>query len=139
MKIRATILLVLLAFPATALAATEDFSGTFQGTDTREVHGCLQAGYNGTSSDPSWVLTEEVKEGDVSGKGSNASGEFTVEGRVKGNTAKGVMTGVNKWNMHWQAEFSATVEGDTLKFQATGTVGGGSGCKFNSDVVAKRG
>ncbi len=139
MKIRAMILLVLLAFPATALAATEDFSGTFQGTDTREVHGCLQAGYNGTSSDPSWVLTQEVKEGDVSAKGSNASGEFTVEGRVKGNTAKGVMTGVNKGNMHWQAEFSATVEGDTLKFQATGTVGGGSGCKFNSDVVAKRG
>lgn len=138
MKIPATLIVAILALPAQAISAPAEFAGTFKGTDKNEVHGCMMTNFNGVSTDPSWTLTHDVKENAVTGKGSNAFGEFTVEGTISGNTAKGVMMRVNKWNMPWNGEFSATVEGDTLKFLGSGSVGGGSGCKFNSEVTAKK-
>ncbi|HSD59449.1 MAG TPA: hypothetical protein VLC55_01165 [Burkholderiales bacterium] len=137
MKRPASLLFVFLAFSAQPLAAPEDFAGTFKGTDQNEVHSCSIAGYNGASTDP-WTVTHEVSGAAYTGKGRNAHGEFTVEGKISGNTATGVYSGVNRLNVPWQGEFTATLEGDTLKFAGKGSVGGGSGCKFLSEVTAKK-
>lgn len=131
-------LVLLSAWPAQLLAAPEDFAGTFKGTDKNEVSGCYVAGYNGKSSDP-WSVTMEFKDGEYKGKGTASSGDFMLEGKVKGQSVTGVYMGVNKANVHWNGEFTATLEGGTLKFLGKGSVGGGSGCKFNSEVTATKG
>lgn len=137
MKLCATMLSGLLLIATQALGAGEEFAGTFTGTDKNEVSGCYVAGYNGKSVDP-WTVTLELRDGEYKGKGSASPGEFTLEGKIKGQSVTGVYMGVNKANVHWTGEFTATLEGDILKFVGKGSVGGGSGCKFNSEVTATR-
>jgi len=138
MKRPAALMFASLAFPVQTMAASEDFAGTFNGTDKNEVHGCSIAGYNGTSTDTSWTVTHEVNGGAYTGKGRNMNGEFTVEGKITGDAASGGITGVNKWNQQWHGEFTAVIEGSTLKITSKGSVSGGSGCNFKSEVTATK-
>lgn len=136
MRLTALLVLLPLVCVAPCHAAPEDFGGTFKGSETTEVRGCTISSYDGTTTG-AWTVTQEVKGAAYTGKGSNATGEFTSEGKIAGDSASGTVTGVNKWNQQWQGEFTAKLEGNTLRITTKGSVGG-SGCSFLSEVTASK-
>lgn len=137
MKLAAKCLILFLAVGARAHAAPEDFAGTFKGSEKTEVSHCSISSYNGTTTGD-WMATHEVTGDRYSGKGSNAFGTFSMEGKVSGTRASGTVTGVNQWNQPWQGEFSASLDGSALNITWKGSVSG-SGCKFISEIAAARG
>lgn len=137
MKLAANCMFMFLVVGAQAHAAPEDFAGTFKGSEKTEVTNCSVSSYNGTTTGD-WTATHDVKGDTYTGKGKNASGVFSVDGKVSGTKASGTVTGVNQWNQSWHGEFTASLEGGALKITTKGSVSG-SGCKFISEVTASKG
>ncbi|MBC7756315.1 MAG: hypothetical protein H7Z20_06690 [Bdellovibrio sp.] len=116
------------------LAAPEDFSGTFSGTDKGMVTNCTNTSFNGAFNSL-WTVTHEVKGNTYTGKGSNGDGNFTVEGEISDNTAKQTIKGVNKWGKSWSGESNLVIEKGELKVNTQGSLPM-LGCDFTSEVVA---
>ena len=116
------------------VAAPEDFSGTFSGTDKGLVTNCTNTSFNG-SFNSLWTVTHEVKGNSYIGKGSNGDGSFAVEGEISDNTAKQKIKGVNKWGKAWSGESNLIIDNGKLVVSTQGSLPM-LGCDFTSEVVA---
>ena len=117
-----------------AVAAPEDFSGTFSGNDKGIVTNCTNTSFN-SSFNSLWTVTHQVKGNTYTGKGSNGDGSFTVEGEISDNTARQTIKGVNKWGKAWSGESNLVIEKGELKVSTQGSLPM-LGCDFTSEVVA---
>ena len=137
-KIKINAILICTIFPFfsvnQAVAAPEDFSGTFSGNDKGMVTNCTNTSFNGAFNSL-WTVTHQVKGNTYTGKGSNGDGSFTVEGEISDNTAKQTIKGVNKWGKAWSGESNLVIEKGELKVSTQGSLPM-LGCDFTSEVVA---
>ncbi len=85
-----------------------------------------------------WEVTNQGLNGNsYKGKGSNANGNFEIDGQITGSATSDALKSVNKWGQAWAGKFKGTLEDNRYTSKATGNVPA-SGCQFVSEVEASK-